>query len=157
MQTSLVWFYLFGLLLIVLFLLVPWAEIKKLLPFGLIGGLAVALLMQYFAVNVFQWWRFNYALINLANTPLGVTLSWVPPVIIFAYFWSIAVSNLGKLIYIFVFALGTTVVEYSFVLAGYREYLNWNIYLTLGLALIIHLLLGVYLQFFAEKIDAASS
>ena len=157
MTTSLVWFYLFVILLVALFFIVPKDEIKDLLPFGLIGGLVLALILQYFAVNVFRWWKFTHGLINFFNAPLGVSLSWIPPVIIFAYFWSITDSILGKFIYISFFAVGTTIVEYSFVLAGYREYINWNVYLTLVLAFTIHLLLALYLEFIAQEITPDSS
>ncbi|MGM0370114.1 MAG: hypothetical protein ACQEP9_06830 [Bacillota bacterium] len=153
MATSLVWFYLFVAFSLILFLLVPREEILNLLPFGLVGGFVVALILQYFAVNVFRWWKFNYGWVEIFNTPLGVSLSWIPPVIIFAYFWSITNSIWGKLIYIFSFALITTIGEYIFVITEYRRYLNWNVYLTLVLAFVIHLLLGSYLEFRRQKIN----
>lgn len=128
-----------------LFLLVPRTEIINLVPFGLLAGFVLAFVLQYLAVNVFRWWKFKYAFIEVFNTPLGVSLSWIPAVMIFAYFWPLAISKLGKLIYVFIFALGTTIVEYSFVLLGYRKYINWHVGLTFILALIIHLLLASYL------------
>ena len=149
--TSLVWFYLFAVLTIILFLLVPKDEIINLLPFGLLAGFVLALLLQYFAIHVFKWWKFNYALIKVFNAPLGVSLSWVPAVMIFAYFWPLAISKLGKLIYVFIFAFGTTIVEYSFVLLGYRKYINWNVGLTFILAFGIHLLLASYLYLTTVK------
>lgn len=152
MAASLVWFYLFAIVSLILFLLVPREEILNLLPFGLVGGFVVALILQYFAVNVFRWWEFNYAWIEIFNTPLWVSLSWIPPVIIFAYFWSITNSIWGKLIYVFSFALITTIAEYISVLIGYRKYLNWNVYLTLVLAFVIHFLLGSYLEFVDKKL-----
>lgn len=151
MLTSFVWIYLFVVLMIILFLLVPKEKIIKLLPFSFVAGFGLALVLQYFAVNIFRWWEFNYGLINLFNAPLGVSLSWMPAVIIFAYFWPLAISKLGKLIYTFIFALGTTVVEYSFVLLGYRRYINWSVLLTFILAFIIHLLLASYLYMNSEK------
>ena len=156
MVTSLVWFYLFASLTIMLLLLVPKEAIIRLLPFGAIAGFGLALILQYFAVNVFRWWSFQYALIEVFNAPLGVSLSWVPAVIIFAYFWPLAISKLGKLIYVFIFALGTTIVEYSFVILEYRKYNNWNVFLTFVLAFVIHSLLASYLYLVAERDEVYS-
>lgn len=152
MLNSLVWFYLFLGLTIILFLLVPKDEIIKLLPFGLITGFGLAFILQYFAVNIFRWWKFNYAFLEILHTPLGVSFSWIPAVMIFAYFWPLADSKVGHLIYVIIFSLGTTIVEYSFVLLGYREYINWNLYLTFFLAFGVHLLLAFYL-FSQENIN----
>lgn len=157
MKTSLVWFYLFIGLTVLLFLLVPRDRILRLLLFGLIAGFGLAFILQYGAVNIFRWWKFNYALIEIYGAPLGVSLSWIPAVIIFAYFWPLAVSRLGQLIYLIFFAVGTTIVEYSFVIFGYREYINWNVLLTFCLAFIVHLLLAFYLYLTTAKKPMSTS
>ncbi len=144
MEFSLIWIYFFLSLLVGMFLLVPKKEIINLLPFGLIGGFIVALVVQYLAINIFSWWKFNAALISWANIPLGILAAWVPPVIIFGYYFPRIKFNWGL---VAAFVVGATVIEYLFVATGYRDYINWNIYLTLGLGLIIHLGLAGYLLF----------
>ncbi|MBM7557906.1 CBO0543 family protein [Halanaerobacter jeridensis] len=151
MSISLIWIYLFAGLTILLFLIVPRKQVMKLLPFGFIAGFGLAFILQYFAVNIFRWWKFNYALVDVLNAPVGVSLSWVPAVMIFAYFWQEADSKLKQLIYIIIFSLGTTIVEYSFVILDYRQYINWNVYLTFILAFIIHSILAAYLYLNTEK------
>ena len=144
MEFGLVWVYFFLALLVGMFFLVPKEEIINLLPFGIVGGFIVAIVIQHLAINIFDWWKFNTAFIAWANIPLGILAAWVPPVIIFGYYFPRIKFNWSLVL---AFAVGATVIEYLFVLTDYRDYINWNVYLTLGLGLIIHLGLAVYLLF----------
>lgn len=68
----------------VMFLLVPWRRIQKLLPvaapFGVILGTATYYILQ----NMVQAWHFQNAdLISFAGVPLFMTLAWVPYAIIY--------------------------------------------------------------------------
>ncbi|AGB40722.1 hypothetical protein Halha_0749 [Halobacteroides halobius DSM 5150] len=145
MIISLVWIYLFLILAVGMILVVPTEKIRDLLPFGLVGGFLVAIIIQYLAVNIFRLWEFNYALVPLAGFPLGVGLAWVPPEIVFGYFWPSLETKLTRVMYILFFAIVSTLLEYLFLLMGYRKYLNWNIYSTFLLAVVIHSALAYYL------------
>ncbi|WP_459836433.1 hypothetical protein [Halanaerobaculum tunisiense] len=128
-----------------MFFLVPLEKIKELLPFGLVGGFVLAVIIQYLAVDLLKLWRFNVAFLSFKGIPIAVLLAWIPPVIVFRYFWFRIGSALGKMLYILFFALSTTAFEYASVLFNYRDYLNWNVFLTFALALVVHLGLGYYI------------
>jgi hypothetical protein len=141
---SLVWFYFFLVLFLGMVFIVPKVKIKELLPFGIVGGFILAFIIQYLAVNVFDFWEFTSGAVVWNNIPMGVLISWVPPTILFGYLYYQMKFKLGLIVG---FALGTTLVEYGFIVAGYREYLNWNPYLTFLLALGTHLGLAAYLKY----------
>ncbi|GAB6098805.1 hypothetical protein JCM16358_06840 [Halanaerocella petrolearia] len=142
---DLIWFYLSVILTIGMFFLVPTERVIELLPFGLVGGFGVAVIVQYLAVDLFNLWQFKAELLSIKGIPVGILLSWIPPVIIFGHFWRELGSNLERGAYILGFAVATTIMEYVFVVTGYRKYLYWNVYLTFLLAVVIHIGLGYYL------------
>ena len=149
MITNYIWMFLFVGLSILLFLIVPIYYIKKSLLFGLIGGFFLAVFEQILGVSL-KWWSYNVSLVNVFNFPLGVALMWVPAVILFGYIFHKYQNIFTRIIIIFIFAAITTVFTYGSVLLNFREYLNWNLYYDFGLALVTHLVLGIYL-YWKEK------
>lgn len=126
---------------------VPRRDVVRLLPFGTVGGFLVAVAIQWVAVRYLRVWKFNYTdFASYRGIPLFLTLAWMPITIIFGH-WLLQIRNAtGRFFYVAGFALGTVVLEWVFVLTGYREYLRyWNILYTAILALVIHYLLAWYL------------
>lgn len=149
---SLVWVILFIMSALAMLVLVPRQRIWELLAFGIIGGLGLAIVVQYAAVVLYKLWSFNYLeLAAWRGIPLFVAAAWLPTVIIFAHYLSYFRTSTGILFYIVGFALATALLEYAFVLAGYRYYNNWSFLHTAGLAIALHSLLALYLLIFASE------
>ena len=75
---SLVWFTFFVVSLVVMLVLVPSDKLRRLLAFGLIGGSALAYLVQWVAVNWLRLWGFNHlAFLSVQRIPLGLVFGLV--------------------------------------------------------------------------------
>jgi len=144
---SLVWVLLFILAAIAMLVFVPRRDVIKLLPFGVVGGFLVALVVQWLAVTVLRVWKFNYTdFAAYRGIPLFLTLAWMPITIIFGH-WLLQIrQGTGRFFYIAAFALSTVLLEWMLVLTRYRVYLRyWNLFYTAALALVLHYLLAWYL------------
>ncbi|KAF0195110.1 MAG: hypothetical protein FD169_1565 [Bacillota bacterium] len=149
---SLVWIILFLISALAMVILVPRRRIWELLAFGIVGGLALAMAVQYVAVVLLKLWSFNYLQIAAwRGIPLFVAGAWMPSVIIFAHFLSYLRSSTGILLYVVSFSLVTAGLEYTFVLMGYRNYLNWMFPYTAALAIVLHGILALYILTFARE------
>ncbi|MGI6358197.1 MAG: hypothetical protein ACOX2K_05850 [Bacillota bacterium] len=157
MANSLVWVLLFILAAIAMLVLVPRRDVIKLLPFGVVGGFLLALAVQWVAIHLLRIWRFNFTqFASYRGIPLFLALSWVPATIIFGYWLRQIRSNTGRFFFIAAFALGTVLLEWAFVLTGYRTYLRyWNVFYTAILALVLHYLLAWYLLATRQVADHA--
>ncbi len=143
---SLVWIAFFIVSLIAMLVLIPGDKIRRLLPFGIVGGAVLALIVQWVAVPVLDLWRFHYlSLFSFQGIPLGLVLAWFPATVIFGAYFESMHSLAAKLLYVLAFALIITIIEYGFVLAGYRSFINWNIVNSFLLAAAIHSVLAAYL------------
>ena len=132
--------------------LVPRRRIWELMAFGIIGGFALAMAVQYVAVVLLDLWSFNYLQIAAwRGIPIFVAAAWMPTVIIFAHFLSYLRSSTGILLYVVGFSLAASALEYAFVLMGYRNYDNWSFPYTAGLAIVLHGLLAMYILTFARE------
>ncbi len=68
----------------IMFLLVPWERIRRLLPAGSLFGLLLGSVTYYVLQNIVQAWRFQQAdLLSPAGVPLFMTLAWIPYSIIY--------------------------------------------------------------------------
>ena len=55
-----VWIILFIISALAMVILVPRRRIWELLAFGIVGGFALAMVVQYAAVVILELWSFNY-------------------------------------------------------------------------------------------------
>ncbi len=142
---SFVWIYLFLFLFFGMLLIVPLKNVLKLIPFGLIGGFVVAVVVNISGTEL-GLWQFNTGLLFIRGVPLGILLSWIPPVVVFAYL----INNSNEVViiisYIFLFALFTAILTHLSVIIGYRDYLNWDVVFDFLLAAVIHSGLALYLK-----------
>lgn len=68
----------------IMFLLVPWQRIQRLLPLGSLFGVVLGSATYYILQNLVQAWHFEHAdLISLAGVPLFMTAAWIPYAIIY--------------------------------------------------------------------------
>ncbi|MFW6243001.1 MAG: CBO0543 family protein [bacterium] len=144
MEVSFIWLYLAAILTILTFLLVPVGKIKELLGFGLVGGFLLAVIVQIIGISL-NLWSYNSGFLVFYNFPLGVALMWFPAVVIFAYFFNNGESLMTKILVIFGWSFITALITYGSVQYGFREFIHWNIYYDLILAVFLHSILGYYL------------
>lgn len=147
-----VWIILFIISALAMVILVPRRRIWELLAFGIVGGFALAMAVQYVAVVLLELWSFNYVQIAAwRGIPLFVAAAWLPTTIIFAHFLGYLRSSTGILLYVVGFSLATAGLEYAFVLMGYRSYINWMFPYTAALAIVLHGILALYILTFARE------
>lgn len=148
-MTSLVWILFFTVVTLLMFILVPREKIAKLLPFGLIGGCAVALIIQLVAVPMMGLWGFRKgALLAFRGIPLGIVLAWGPATIIFGAYFEYTRSFTARLLYILAFAGIAAVINYGFLRSGYLHHYRWSTLADFLLGAAVHSVLSVYLARF---------
>lgn len=134
----------------VMSLLVSYKNIKKLFPFGFLMGFVQAIIINWPAIYLFRLWRLPGE-VFVGNVPIFVSLSWIPPTIIFANFFPAAKGLIIKAVYILIFASGTGVIQLLQGLIGIWESLRWNFVRTFFMALVTHTIMSLFLPVFGVK------
>lgn len=143
---SLMWVGLVALFTLAMFLMVPVRNISRLLLFGLVGGLGVALVVMTIMDPVLQLSRYNFASIpGFLGIPVLAAVAWIPVEIIFANYLPKMRTKTNVYLYVGAFALGATILDYVTVLLGMRGFIRWNLLSTFALAAVIHACLAYYL------------
>lgn len=156
-MTRLIWIVFFVVMTLLMFVLVPRKKIVSLLPFGLIGGCALAFIIQWIAVPSLGLWRFRPgALFVFRNIPFGLILAWGPATIIFGAYFEYARSFAARLLYIHIFAGIITLINYGFRQSGYLFHLRWSLVGDFLLAAAVYSVLSVYLAYFYPGLPADS-
>jgi hypothetical protein len=126
-------------------LVVPQEAFRRLVPFSLIAGFGLALLINLLGVSVFHLWGFSQPIWPLLGIPFWALLSWIPSVIVFAYF--LPSGSLARLAWVLLFPAGYTAIDFLLLKAGLRFFApGWNLPQAFLLSLAVHLLvLSFYL------------
>ncbi len=124
-------------------LAVPQDEFRRLIPFGLIAGFGLALLINLLGGPILQLWGFSQLSWPMLGIPFWVLLTWIPSVILFVYF--LPGNSLARLGWLLLFPVVYTAIEYYFLRAGLRYYSpTWSLPFAFLLSLGIHLLILAY-------------
>jgi len=143
---SVIWIVYFLLAAIAMLVLVPQREIVRLLPFGIVGGAVIASIVQTIGVWYLRLWRFNHTqMLAYRGIPVFLVLSWLPLMIIFAYWLLSLRTGTGRFFYIAAYALATVGIEYLLLRTGFMVHRSWSILRTALLALGLHYILAWYL------------
>jgi hypothetical protein len=141
---TLYWLLLMAGIFATMFVIVPAKARRELLQVGFWLGL----------VQAFFWlWLFqtNFQLFRLVGDPtvFGIpviaSLSWIPAVILFAYYFSVMDTTVKIILLILLFAVGGGAIQYFLVMVGMWQNLNWNLGYTFILALTAHIVISTYL------------
>jgi len=144
---SLFWILGFVVLSLAVFILVPVNRVMKLIPFALVTGFMLSLILMYFFVNVFHLWRFNYtAVFSFAGIPIFASLSWTPAVILYAHYLGRMETRTAYYGYTAAVAVIIAVVVQGLVLAGYLVFIRWNFFYTFVMGFVIFLGVSFYLS-----------
>lgn len=120
-------------------LLVPADRFRRLLPFGLIAGFALAAAINVVGSGILGLWRFGgTGLLTVQGVPLMALLAWVPVVILFAHF--LPSTAPWRLAWLLLFPLGFTLLEFGLLRLGVRTFApNWNLFHAFALSLSVHI------------------
>lgn len=128
------WGVLAGLTL-VMFALVPWPAIRARTGYSLVGGLLLALVIQYVGVVWLKLWAIPHDPLKVAGIPVVLSLTWLPPVVIYSYALEAGRKrNANPALYIAGFAVFAAVAQYLMGRMGYWQNIRWGAPLTLILA-----------------------
>lgn len=132
--------------LCVMFLAAPWERIKGLFFFGLIGGVSMALVLNYIMQNTLNLWIYQRAdVLNILGLPFFLLASWTPLVITYGHMLS-QYKNFALVgLLMITFSLGSVLVHVLLIGNRMLVYNDWSLALTFILTLAIHGLLAIYL------------
>jgi len=135
---------------LLMFMIVPPKKGPRLSPFGFYFGFLHAVILNWLAVKTYKLWKLpGDILIN--GIPVLTCISWLPPAVLFAYFFPYDKKAIWKVAYIFFYSIGTTIVQYIQGLIGMWESKNWKPIYTLPLSFLTHSIMALGLPIFRLK------
>jgi hypothetical protein len=137
------WILLAVVLWVVGLLAVPQESFRRLMPFGIIAGFGLALLVNILCSSVLGLWRFTSLSWPILGVPFWIFLAWVPSVIIFVHF--LPGDSLARLGWLLAFPAIYTAVEFLYLRAGLRIFSShWNLMAAFLLSLGLHIFILAY-------------
>ncbi|MDQ7794763.1 MAG: hypothetical protein RDU89_10210 [bacterium] len=127
-------------------LVVPPDHFRRLLPFGVLAGFALAAAVNLLGSPVLGLWSFaRTGWLTVQGVPLMALLAWIPLVIAFVHY--LPEAALQRLGWLLLFPLGFTGHQILFLRLGARAYApGWSLPHDFTLSLTLHLLiLAAYL------------
>ncbi|MEW6031752.1 MAG: hypothetical protein AB1645_02540 [Bacillota bacterium] len=151
------WVILAVVVWVVALLAIPQEHFRRLIPFGIIAGFALGLLVNILAFSIFGLYGFGQVMWPILGIPFWAILAWVPSVILFVYF--LPEHSLARLGWLLLFPAGFTLIEFFFLRAGLRVYSpGWNLAYAFVLSLGIHIVvLAYYLTSVRTPLRSASA
>ncbi|ADL12762.1 hypothetical protein [Acetohalobium arabaticum] len=119
--------------------IVPYKYIKRLFPFGFLGGFIYTWIVQYTAVQILNLWRYTPTFLTIYDIPFFFVISWFGVTLLYGYF----LINYSKYqVYVITFFVSwTTFTNYFANQAGVFAMTNWSLSLTLMFAVFSHIFL----------------
>ena len=122
---------------------VPQESFRRLMPFGIIAGFGLALLVNILGSSVLGLWRFTSLSWPILGVPFWIFLAWVPSVVIFVHF--LPGDSLARLGWLLAFPAIYTAVEFLYLRAGLRIFSShWNLVAAFLLSLGLHIFILAY-------------
>ena len=132
---------------VLMFILIPPKRGPKVSPFGFYLGFVHAIMLNLLVVKAYRLWKLPGDIL-IYGIPLLTCVSWIPPSIIFAYYFPYGKKIITKAGYILTYAVGTTVVQYIQGLIGMWESKKWKPIYTFPLAIITHTTMTLFMPLF---------
>jgi hypothetical protein len=137
------WILLAVVMWVVGLLAVPQESFRRLMPFGIIAGFGLALLVNILGSSVLGLWRFTSLSWPILGVPFWIFLAWVPSVVIFVHF--LPGDSLARLGWLLAFPAIYTAVEFLYLRAGLRIFSShWNLMAAFLLSLGLHIFILAY-------------
>ncbi len=133
--------------LFLMFLTVPWLQIKRFALFGVVSGLAIAFALILVMQNWLGLWTFyRVDPLYINGIPLLLSAAWVPTEIVFAHFLSQYRQPFLRLWLIFFIPAISVGIHFVLIWNRMLTYRYWNLSATFLVSLAIHLGLALYLN-----------
>lgn len=132
---------------IFMFMLIPSKQVSKFSKFGFYLGFVQAVILKLIAFKKYKLWKLPGDIL-IYGIPILTCLAWVPPSMIFAYYFPSGKKLSWKTGYIMLFAIGTTIIQYIQGLIGMWESKKWKTIYTLPLAITTHTIMTLLLPLF---------
>ena len=139
------WIALNILLFTILFALVPLERIKRLLGYGLMGGIGLAIVIFYVFSGYYNLWD-TIGSIQILGFGILPVIAWFPPTIIFGHFFPRNDKFIFQAAYVLVFVLGALFAQFLFLKLNMWENNNWNYFYTFLLSSAAHIFLAIYVK-----------
>ncbi|MDK2822812.1 MAG: hypothetical protein PWQ67_664 [Clostridia bacterium] len=140
------WLFLIGGFGLITFLIIPSQRILELLSFGIIFGFILGNIILYIGTTLLPLYNINNEIFPFPEWGLSIPIAWLFTVIIFAYYLPKVIdTRLGLYVYIFFWALGTTITYLLLKYLGYWQDISWNLFYNLLLAIFTHTIMAFYL------------
>ena len=137
------WIILAVVIWIVGLIAVPQENFRRLVPFGLIAGFGLALLINILGSSILGLWGFARLSWPLLGIPFWIFLAWIPSVILFVHF--LPEDSLARLGWLLAFPAIYTAVEFLYLRAGLRVYSShWSLPSSFILSLGVHVFVLAY-------------
>ncbi len=138
------WLFILTGLTISMFVIIPPKLLLELSYIGFLFGFVQALTLIGLGQVYFRF----FLLVGdptVFGVPLISSLSWIPAVIIYAYYFKTADTLIKKIALLALTGAGAVAAQYILTIAGMWESLNWNLFYTFLLAIFAHTLISTYL------------
>ncbi len=123
--------------IILLFLLLPPANIRMLLLLGYAGGFLMAAVQNYTLVHLLKIWKFHHLFLAVGGVPVALLLLWWVITIFFGHL--LLTTRLSRLFLFVIFAAAATVLSQILIWAGYQTVrADWTAVHTFFLGLLSH-------------------
>ena len=96
---------------LLMLMLIPSKQGAKLSKFGFYLGFIQAVILKWLAVKKYKLWKIPGDIL-LGGIPILTCLSWIPPSMIYAYYYPFGKRLFWKIGYMLLFAFGTTIAQY---------------------------------------------
>lgn len=124
---------------LLMLVLVPWSAIRARSKYSLVGGLLLALAIQYTGVVWLKLWAIPHDPLKVAGIPVILSLTWLSPVIVYSYALKTGRERgANPAVYIIGFAVFAAITQYLLERAGYWQNIRWGVPATLILAVGTH-------------------
>jgi hypothetical protein len=147
---NLYWIVFVIMLFVVMFITIPPKRGPILSPFGFWMGLIPAFGILWLGQVYFKFFRLIGAP-ALIGISILAAVAWIPPAILFAFYYPIKGLLWQKIGMVIVFASATTVVQYLLDLLGMWQNIRWSPFYTFLLAIVTHTIMGFYVQIKRKK------
>lgn len=132
-----------------MFLFVPLETLRKLLPFGLIGGFLYTWIAQFLAVDVFHRWVFRPDFLTVLGIPVFFVIGWFG--VTLAYGYLLLRFPKYQIALVVFFAIVATHMNYAAIQCKAVVLSGWTLYDTFMFGLFSHVLNLYILKFMLKK------
>ena len=127
------------------FLLVPYNYIVRLLPYAFLGGFAYTWIVQYIAIHFLGYWSFAPDVFMIMDIPLFFVLSWFAVTLAYGYIlYRYPKEQLWTATF---FVIWATINNYVSLNFQQITFISWSIAQTFMLAIFSHVLLIYVLKY----------